>query len=216
MATPAASIERNHQWLLASRPQGRATEANFTWAEALVPELAEGQILVRVIYLSLDPANRIWMEPVDTYMPKIPLGAVMRGITIGVVEASRNPGYAPGDIVQGFGGWQEYYSGDAAGWNKLPRIPGVPVAAFLATMGHIGFTAYFGLKDVAQIKPGETLVVTAAAGAVGSIAGQIGKVTGCRVVGIAGSDEKCNWITRDLGFDAAINYKKGVCSSICG
>jgi NADPH-dependent curcumin reductase CurA len=208
MATPAGRAERNHHWRLASRPQGRATEANFEWADLPVPELAEGQILVRVIYLSLDPANRMWMEPVDSYMPMIQLGAVMRGITLGVVEASRNPGYAPGDIVQGLGGWQEFYTGDAARWTKLPRIPGVPLTAFLATMGHIGFTAYFGLMDVGKPKPGETLVVTAAAGAVGSITGQIGKIAGCRVVGIAGSDEKCIWITRELGFDAAINYKK--------
>lgn len=208
MATPAGRADVNHQWRLVARPQGRVKESDFEWAETHVPEIGEGQILVRIFYLSLDPAQRMWMEPVDSYMPMLPLGSVMRGGTLGVVAASRNTKFAAGDIVQGMGGWQEYYAGDAAGWTKLTRIPGVPLTAFLAAMGHIGFTAYFGVMDIAQPKPGETLVVSAAAGAVGSIAGQIGKIAGCRVVGIAGSDEKCNWITRDLGFDAAINYKK--------
>jgi NADPH-dependent curcumin reductase CurA len=208
MATPAGRADVNHAWRLVSRPQGRVKESDFEWAETRVPEIGEGQILARIFYLSLDPAQRMWMEPVDSYMPMLPLGSVMRGGTLGVVEVSRNAAYAVGDIVQGMGGWQEYYAGDAAGWMKLTRIPGVPLTAFLAAMGHIGFTAYFGLRDIAQPKPGETLIVSAAAGAVGSIAGQIGKIAGCRVVGIAGSDEKCNWIARELGFDAAINYKK--------
>jgi NADPH-dependent curcumin reductase CurA len=208
MATPAGRADVNHAWRLVSRPQGRVKESDFEWTEARVPELGEGQILVRVVYLSLDPAQRMWMEPVDSYMPMLPLGSVMRGGTVGVVAASRNAAYAVGDIVQGLGGWQECYAGDTTGWTRLARIPGVPLTAFLAAMGHIGFTAYFGVMDIGQPKPGETLVVSAAAGAVGSIAGQIGKIAGCRVVGIAGSEEKCNWITRDLGFDAAINYKK--------
>lgn len=197
----------NHQWRIAARPQGRAKESDFSWTEEQVPALADGQIRVRILYLSLDPTNRFWMEPVDGYLPALPLGVVMRGITLGVVEESRNAGFAPGDIVHGLGGWQEIYAGDAAGWTKLPRIPGIPLTAFFGAMGHIGFTAYFGLFDIGQPKPGETLVVSAAAGAVGSIAGQMGNIAGCRVVGIVGSDEKCEWITRDLGFDEAINYR---------
>jgi NADPH-dependent curcumin reductase CurA len=197
----------NHQWRIAARPEGRAKESDFAWAEETVPAPADGQIRVRILYLSLDPTNRFWMEPVDGYLPALPLGAVMRGITLGVVEESRNAAFAPGDIVQGLGGWQEFYTGDATGWTKLPRIPGVPLTAFFGAMGHIGFTAYFGLMDIGQPKPGETLVVSAAAGAVGSLAGQMGKIAGCRVVGIAGSDAKCEWITRELGFDDAINYR---------
>ncbi len=198
----------NHQWRLTARPQGRSKESDFEWREEPAAEPAEGQIRVRIIYLSLDPTNRAWMNPVDTYMPMLPLGAVMRGITLGVVEVSRHPDYAAGEIVQGLGGWQEYYCGDAAGWTRLPRLPGLPLTAYFGAMGHIGFTAWFGLMDIGQPKPGETLVVTAAAGAVGSLAGQMGKIAGCRVVGIAGTDEKCQWITRGLGFDAAINYRK--------
>ena len=198
----------NPQWHLAKRPEGRAKESDFQRCEVTIPELADGQILVRNIYLSLDPTNRVWMEPVETYLPMLELGSVMRGITIGVVEASRNPRFAEGDFVQGMGGWQLYHAGSASGWNKLPSIPGVPLTAWLGAMGHIGFTAYFGLFDIGQPKPGETLVVSAAAGAVGSIAGQMGKIAGCRVVGIAGSVEKCEWLTGELGFDTAVNYKK--------
>lgn len=208
MATTTAAPKPNYQWRLRTRPQGRARGSDFEWTETKTPALSDGQILVRVVYLSLDPTNRVWMEPVDSYMPMLPLGSVMRGVTIGVVEASTHRGYSAGDLVQGLGGWQTYYAGEAAGWNKLPRVPGLPLTAFFGAMGHIGFSAYFGLMDIGQPKPGETLVVSAAGGAVGSLAGQMGKIAGCRVVGIAGSDEKCEWITRELGFDAAVNYKK--------
>lgn len=208
MATSAAVPKVNQQWKLRARPQGRAKESDFEWSEAATPELGDGQILVRIIYLSLDPTNRVWMEPVDTYMPMLPLGSVMRGVTIGVIEASRQRGFSEGDFVQGLGGWQSYYAGDASGWTKLPRVPGLPLTAFFGAMGHIGFTAYFGLMDIGQPKAGETLVVSAAGGAVGSLAGQMGKIAGCRAVGITGSDDKCAWITSELGFDAAVNYKK--------
>lgn len=208
MATSTPGPRENGQWRLRARPKGRAKESDFEWIGANPAELADGQILVRILYLSLDPTNRIWMEEADSYLPALPIGSVMRGITIGVVEDSKARGYAPGDFVQGLGGWQQYYSGDAAGWSKLPRVPGLPLTAFFGAMGHIGFTAYFGLLDIGQPKAGETLVVSAAGGAVGSLAGQIGKIAGCRVVGLTGSDEKCQWITQELGFDAAINYKK--------
>ncbi|HKX28657.1 MAG TPA: NADP-dependent oxidoreductase, partial [Blastocatellia bacterium] len=139
----------------------------------------------------------------------IPLGAVMLGGTISVVEESRHPNFQPGDHVQGFLGWQEYAVVDGKGLTKLQNNPLIPLTAHLGLLGAIGMTAYFGLLDIAHPQAGETLVVSAAAGAVGSIVGQIGKIKGCRVVGLAGSEEKCRWITEELGFDAAINYKQG-------
>jgi NADPH-dependent curcumin reductase CurA len=196
----------NHQWRIVARPEGRAKVSDFEWAEEPESPLEDGHIRVRIVYLSLDPTNRFWMEPEDGYLPALPLGAIMRGVTLGVVEETRSSEFAPGDIVQG--GWQEHYVGAPDGWVKLTRIPGVPLTAYFGAMGHIGFTAYFGLMEIGQPKPGETLVVSAAAGAVGSLVGQMGKIAGCYVVGIAGSDEKCDWIKHELGFDAAINYKK--------
>ncbi|HMV49828.1 MAG TPA: NADP-dependent oxidoreductase [Blastocatellia bacterium] len=196
----------NHQWQLAARPEGLIKETDFNWVETAVPELQDGQILVRNLYLSLDPTMRMWATR-DTYLPAVKIGEVMRGGTIGVVEESRNPNFKEGDHVTGLLGWQEYAVSDGKGLNTLPNLPGVPLTAHFGLFGHIGMTAYFGLLDIGQPQPGETLVVSAAAGAVGSLVGQIGKIKGCRVVGIAGADDKCRWIVDELGFDAAINYK---------
>jgi NADPH-dependent curcumin reductase CurA len=176
------------------------------WRESELPPLGEGEVLVRQELLSLDPINRIWMNDSDSYLPRLPLGSVMRGIGIGFVEASKHPKYAEGDTVQGLLGWQKYYQGPAEGMTKLPPIP-LPLEAHFGLLGHIGLTAYFGLTEIGKAKAGETLVVSAAAGAVGSLAGQIGKILGMRVVGIAGGEKKCAWLTNDLGFDAAIDYK---------
>jgi NADPH-dependent curcumin reductase CurA len=195
----------NHQWVLVARPEGLPKVTDFAWREVPVPVPGPGEVLVRSIYLSLDPAMRGWMSR-DTYVPAVPLEGVMRGGGVGVVEASNHPGLSVGDQVQGMLGWQKYYVCDGKALLKLPALP-VPLGARLGLLGHIGFTAYFGLLDIGAPKEGETLVVSAAAGAVGSLVGQIGKIKGCRVVGIAGSDAKCEWLTRDLGFDAAINYR---------
>lgn len=196
----------NHQWRLTARPEGLIKETDFTWTEEAVSELQDGQFLVRNLYLSLDPTMRMWATK-DTYLPAVKIGEVMRGGTIGVVEESLNPNFKVGDHVSGLLGWQEYAITDGKGVNALPSLPGVPLTAHFGLFGHIGMTAYFGLLDIGQPKPGETLVVSAAAGAVGSLVGQIGKIKGCRVVGIAGADDKCKWIVDELGFDAAINYK---------
>jgi NADPH-dependent curcumin reductase CurA len=200
-------MRTNHQWLLAARPEGMLKESDFRWIEATVADTGEGQVLVRTVYLSLDPTNRVWMNEADSYMPAIPLGEVMRGRAIGVVEESRHCDFQPGDLVTGLLGWQEYAVMPGRALNKLPKDLPVPLTAFLALLGHIGLTAYYGLLDVGAPKPGETLVVSTAAGAVGSLVGQIGKIQGCRVVGLAGTDEKCRWITNELGFDSAISYK---------
>ncbi len=199
----------NRQWRLAVRPTGAVKESDFTWREEPLSPIADGQILVRVVYLSLDPTNRVWMNESASYLPAIPLGEVMRGGGIGIVEESKNPEFAEGDIVGGLVGWQQYFLSSGAGLSKYPKGLPIPLKAFLALLGHIGITAYFGLLDVGKPKDGETLVVSAAAGAVGSLVGQIGKIKGCRVVGLAGTDEKCAWLTGELGFDAAINYKNG-------
>ena len=198
----------NRQWRLAARPVGKFKDSDFKWTTEAIPQLKDGELLVHNKYLSLDPTNRGWANEIDTYLPAVRLGDVMRGGAIGEVEESRNPNYKQGDFVSGLLGWQEYAITNGTGISKLPNIPGVPLTAHLGLFGHIGLTAYYGLLDVGQPKAGETLVVSAAAGAVGSLVGQIGKIVGCRVVGIAGSDEKCRWLTEDLGFDATINYKK--------
>jgi len=198
----------NRQWRLAARPVGRIKESDYSLVEEPLPELADGQLRVRVDYLSLDPANRGWLNEGGSYMAAIPLGAVMPAMGIGTVDESRNPSFKKGDLVQGMPGWQQYLLSDGAGLQKLPQV-GLPATAFLGLFGHIGLTAYFGLIEIGQPKAGETLVVSAAAGAVGSIVGQIGKIMGCHVVGIAGTEEKCKWIKEELGFDEAINYKAG-------
>ncbi len=198
----------NHQWRLVARPEGMLKESDFKWTEEQVKSPGENQVLVHNLYLSLDPANRGWVREEGSYMAPIPLGAVMLGGTVGVVEESNHPNFRPGDHVSGLLGWQEYAVADGATLSKLPNNPAMPLTAYLGLFGIIGLTAYFGLLDITDPKEGETLVVSAAAGAVGSIVGQLGKIKGCRVVGIAGSDEKCQWITEELGFDTAINYKK--------
>lgn len=199
-------MQTNHQWLIAARPDGLAKESDFKWREAPIPAVSSDQVLARSVYLSLDPTNRIWMNEADSYLPALAIGDVMRGGAIGVVEESKHPDFAAGDLVQGLLGWQQYSVSHGAALTKLPKGLPVPMTAFFGLLGHIGLTAYFGLLDIGQPKPGETLVVSTAAGAVGSLVGQIGKIKGCRVVGLTGSDEKCSWI-KELGFDAAINYK---------
>ncbi|MEO6724266.1 MAG: NADP-dependent oxidoreductase [Blastocatellia bacterium] len=196
----------NHQWQLAARPEGSIKESDFNWVDKPVPDLQDGQFLVRNLYLSLDPTMRMWATK-DTYLPAVKIGEVMRGGTIGVVEESRNSKFKEGDHTTGLLGWQEYAVTDGKGLNVLPNLPGVPLTAHFGLFGHIGMTAYFGLLDIGKPQAGETLVVSAAAGAVGSLVGQIGKIKGCHVVGIAGTNDKCDWIINDLGFDAAINYK---------
>ena len=196
-------MKTNKQWRLAARPVGLFKDSDFKWQEEPVGDLADGGVLVRVIYLSLDPTNKDWATT-DSYLPAVPLGDVLRGGGVGVVEESRNSSFTAGDIVQGMFGWQLYASVPGTGLTKLPK--GAPLKTFMGVLGHIGLTAYFGLMDVGKPKEGETLVVSAAAGAVGSLVGQIGKIKGCRVVGLAGSDDKCLWIREELGFDAAINY----------
>ncbi len=203
---------KNRQWRLASHPIGLIKDSDYKWHEESIPELKDGEVLVRNIYLSLDPANRGWINPATAphYVKPVSIGEVMRGICIGVIEESTNSQFENGEIVTGLLGWQDYFICDGKGLTSLslfPRPEKAPLSIYLNVFGMIGLTAYFGLLDIGKPKEGETLVVSAAAGAVGSLVGQIGKLKGCRAIGIAGTEEKCSWITKELGFDAAINYK---------
>ena len=201
---------QNRQFRLAARPVGRVKPTDFNLVEAPIPEPGPNQVLVRNLYLSLDPTNRIWMSDQDQYMEPVALGDVMRGAGIGQVIRSNNPAVPVGTLMSGLIGWQDYVvvGGEKpAAVSPVPKGLGVPVEALMGVCGATGLTAYFGLMDVGQPKAGETVVVSAAAGATGSVVGQIAKIVGCRVVGIAGSDAKCAWLRDELGFDAAVNYK---------
>jgi len=198
----------NRQLRLQSRPKGLIAPGDLQLREAPLPELKDGQALARVKYLSIDPTMRVWMAG-DSYLPAVAIGEVMRAFGFAEIVESRHPDYKKGDRVTGLTCLQDYVVVDASAkqsFQKVPKIPFVSDTVFLGILGINGLTAYFGM-EIAQPKKDETLVVSAAAGATGSIVGQIGKIRGCRVVGIAGTDEKCNWLTKDLGFDAAINYK---------
>lgn len=200
----------NRQWRLASRPVGDIKVSDFEYRQEPIPTPKAGEILIRNIYLSLDPTHRIWMSDRPQYMPPVEIGEVMRGLVLGIVEESKNPNFQQGDLVSGLLGWQDYAlitTGNLPYITKIPQPLTVPLTAFMAVLSFIGCTAYFGLLDIGKPQPGETLVVSAASGAVGSLVGQIGKIKGCRVVGITSSDEKCRYLLEELGFDAAINYK---------
>jgi NADPH-dependent curcumin reductase CurA len=192
---------------MAAHPSGTLKDSDFELVDAPVPEPDHGEALVRTLYLSLDPAIRVWMNGIDTYVPGIHVGDAMRAGGIGEVVQSRDAAYDEGDLVFGMMQWSDYCIARPGpdGMMTLPRQE--PLTAFLSVYGVTGLTAYFGIFDVAKPNSGETLVVSGAAGAVGSIAGQIGKIIGCRVVGIAGGPEKCAWVTDELGFDECIDYK---------
>ncbi len=198
----------NRQILLAARPEGAIKTSDFRHGEGPIPQPGENEVLVRNLYLSLDPAMRGWMTDRPSYMPPVALDAPMRGATISRVVASKDPDFAPGDLVRALGGWQDYALVKKE--DRLMKIPEglpVPLTKHLGVLGITGLTAYFGLLDLGTPQEGETVVVSTAAGAVGSIVGQIAKIKGCRVVGLTGSDEKCAWIRDELGYDVAINYK---------
>lgn len=199
----------NRQLRLKARPEGLVSREDFDLVEQPVPELQDGEVLIRTLYISMDPTNRIWMRDIPQYLPPVALGEVMRALGLGRVVASRSAHYKVGDLVQGITGWQDYLvlHEDAKGYVQLPADPGMPLPTLLGACGMNGVTAYYGLTDITPVQPGETLVVSAAAGAVGSIAGQIGRIHGARVVGIAGGAEKCRYLTADLGFAAAVDYQ---------
>ncbi|WP_320743043.1 NADP-dependent oxidoreductase [Enterobacter mori] len=199
------SSTRNRRWLLASRPHGAPVANNFRLEEQPLPALAEGQVLLRTVWLSLDPYMRGRMSDAPSYSPPVEIGAVMVGGTVSRVEQSNHPDFKPGEWVLGYSGWQEYELSDGSGLVKLGENPSHPSWA-LGVLGMPGFTAYMGLLDIGQPKVGETLVVAAATGPVGATVGQIGKIKGCRVIGIAGGAEKCRHAVEVLVFDQCLDH----------
>jgi NADPH-dependent curcumin reductase CurA len=194
--------------VLASRPTGEATPENFRLETVEVPELKDGEVLVRNEYLTVDPYMRSLMNEGKSYMPPVELNATMAGGTVGEVVASKNPKFAVGDKVVGYLGWAEMGVSDGSTLRKVDTSE-VPLQAYLGVVGMPGMTAWYGLNQIMVPKPGETVVVSAASGAVGSVAGQLAKLKGCRVVGIAGGKEKCDYVVKELGFDACVDYKAG-------
>jgi len=195
----------NRQILLIEKPTGKLGPEHFKRVEGPVPEPKEGEALLRVRYISLDAANRAWMQGA-TYRSAVEANSVMAGGAIAEVVASKAAGFAPGDLVFADTGWQDFVALPGKQMTKVPRVE--PMTYLLSVYGIAGLTAYFGLLDVGRPQAGETIVVSAAAGSVGTIVGQIGKIKGCRVVGVAGGPEKCRWLVESLGFDAAVDYKR--------
>ena len=196
----------NHKFELAARPVGMPKRSDWNYREEPVRDPGEGELLVKILYISLDPAMRGWMNEGKSYVVPVGIGEVMRAGALGQVIASKNPKFAVGDHVYGGFGVQEFALSNGNGISKVDPSA-FPLPVYLGTLGMPGMTAYFGLLDIGQPKPGNTVVVSGAAGAVGAVVGQIAKIKGCTAVGIAGGADKCDYIVKDLGFDAAIDYK---------
>ncbi len=203
----ALNTLKNHRIVLARRPHGWVEETDFRLVEAPVPEPEDGEVLVRNRYLSLDPYMRMRMSDVPSYAPSVAIGEVMVGGTIGEVVTSRSPLLAQGDVVMGSLGWQRYGVAPATRL-RLIENPVAPLSAYLGVLGMPGITAWVGLELLGTTAPGQTLVVSAASGAVGSVAGQIGRIRGCSTIGIAGGAEKCRHVEQELGFDACVDYRE--------
>ena len=205
-----AATQVNHQILLKKRPVGVPTASDFEDAIGTLPQPAEGEVLLKNLYLSIDPAIRGWMSDAKSYLPPIAIGAPVRSGTLSQIVESRVDDWPVGQIVQALAAWESYTAVPASHLHgKVQSIEGIPLASMLSVLGGTGLTAYFGLLEIGRPKAGETVVVSAAAGGVGSIVGQVARIRGCRVVGLTGSDQKCAWITEELGYDAALNYKTG-------
>jgi NADPH-dependent curcumin reductase CurA len=202
-------MSTSRQFRLAARPVGEIKASDWDLIEAAVPDAGDDEFVVEVTHISLDPAMRGWMNAGRSYVPPVEIGEVMRALALGRVISSRHPDFAEGDVVSGTFGVQEHAVSDGAGVRKITTGNGVSLAAHLGVLGTTGMTAYFGLLDVGRLHEGDTVLVSGAAGAVGTTVGQIAKIKGARAVGIAGGSEKCRMLVEDLGFDAAVDYKAG-------
>lgn len=200
----------NRQWRMSQRPTDLVTREHFSFSETKLRPIKDGEFLVRNLYLSFDPTLRVWMNDKDSYVSAIQINEVMRGTTVSEVIQSKNDTFQPGDKVLGGFGWQDYAISDGKEriieTRKIP--PHIPPTMVLSVLGVTGVTAYFGMTEIGKVKAGDTVVVSGAAGATGSIAGQVAKLKGATVIGLAGSNEKCDWLTKQAGFDHAINYKE--------
>jgi NADPH-dependent curcumin reductase CurA len=198
----------NRQLLLRRRPSGLVSDEDFELREAPAPRAGPGEVVVRALYLSFDPTQRGWLNDAPGYMPPVQIGEPMRAGAIGQVVDSQRADFAAGDLVQGLMSWQDYVLVGGKAAEGLSRVRGrFPLTWHLGVLGMTGMTAYFGMLDVGKVRAGDTVAVSGAAGATGSVAGQIAKIAGCRVIGIAGGPEKCRWLTETAGFDAAVDYK---------
>ncbi|WP_373084064.1 NADP-dependent oxidoreductase [Zhongshania sp.] len=199
----------NRQWLFVKRPIGPVDESCFRRVEVGMPEIGVGQIILQNLYFSFDASMRTWMNEGPNYLEPVVLGQPMRSVTLAKIIKSRHPDFPVGEIVMGMNSWEDYSVSSGEGFCQLlPNIPDIPLSYFLGALGPTGYTAYFGMIDIGRPKTGEAVLVSGAAGAVGSIAGQIAKLYGCFVVGLAGSKEKCEWLVDECGYDLAINYKE--------
>lgn len=197
----------NKQWILRNRPEGMPDATTWSLETAAIPEPGEGEVLIRQHYVSLDPAMRGWLNDARSYIAPVEIGAVMRAGSVGqVIKANNHPKLKEGDFVSGWGGVQQYTVTDGENWYPVdPKV--APLPMYIGTLGMPGMTAYFGILQEGKIKEGDVVLVSGAAGAVGSVVGQIAKIKGCKVIGIAGGAAKCKYIVEELGFDAAIDYK---------
>lgn len=207
--THMARQQTARRWYFNKRPAAGLEPDTLVLREEPVPDLQPGEMLVRTVYMSLDATNRVWMSDWDIYMEPVHLGTPMRGFVVGEIVASRNDAFPAGAIAAGLHTWSDWFVTDGAGFVLWPDIEGLDLAEAFGILTVAGPTAYWGLVEIGQPKPGETVLVSAAAGAVGSLVGQIARLKGCRAVGIAGSDEKCRWLVEELGYDAAVNYRDG-------
>ncbi|MDG2061336.1 MAG: NADP-dependent oxidoreductase [SAR86 cluster bacterium] len=201
---------KNRQWVLAKRPDGMVGEENFSWKDEVeIEEIKDGEFLVKNLYLSFDPAQRGWMEDRKSYVPPVQIGEVMRAGSVAQVIESKNSDFKEGDIVEGTFGWQDYAITDGTGLLRASKVPSdIPITTPLSVFGITGMTAYFGLLEIGKPISGDIALISGAAGSTGSIAGQIAKIKGCEVIGIAGGAEKCRWLTEEANFDSAIDYKE--------
>ena len=197
------------RWYFNRRPAGEIEPDTLVLRAAPLPALQDGEFLLRTIYLSLDATNRVWLSDWDTYMEPLPIGAPMLGFIVGEVVESRHPGFTVGSLAAGLQEWASHIVSDGSGFSAVPRIPGLSIADAFGALAIAGPSAYVGLMDIGRPKPGDTVVVTAAAGAVGVMVGQIAKLHGCRTIGVAGGPDKCRWLKEEIGYDEVIDYKEG-------